>query len=105
MIVPFPMFKEAEMNKLKGIFLTLTANHKLNAARRQLAWCPFTVSCLLPVYQSRHRAGMPTDVVRLSFQDRRTEKEGFISLIKFSEILILILLQNIPIQFPQSLHF
>ena len=28
----FPCLKEAEMNKLKGIFLTLTANHKFDAA-------------------------------------------------------------------------
>lgn len=94
------MFKEAEMNKLKGIFLTLTTNHKLGAACRQLAWGPFTVSCLLPVYQSCHREGMLMDKVRLSFQERATEKEGFMSLIKFAEVLILIMLQNIPTQGP-----
>lgn len=76
------------MNKLEGIFLTLTANHKLDAACSQLAWCPFTVSCLLPVYQSRHREGMPVDTVRLSFQDTATEIEGFLSLTKFLEVLI-----------------
>lgn len=75
------------MNKLEGIFLTLTANHKLDAVCSQLAQCPFTVSCLLPVYQSRHREGMPADTVRLSFQDTATEMEGFMSLIKFSEVL------------------
>lgn len=81
------MFKEAEMNKLKGIFLTLTADHKLAAAWSQLARRPFTVSCLLPVYQSRHGEGMPTDALAPSFQDTATQKEGFISLIKFSEVL------------------
>lgn len=70
------------MNKLKGIFLTLTASHKLDAAWSQLAWCPFTVSCLLPVYQSHRRKGMPRDR-RESFQDRSTEKEGFISLLNY----------------------
>lgn len=82
------------MNKLKSIFLTLTVSHKLDAAWSQLALGPFTVGCLLPVYQSAQRK----DAYRRSwnaFQNRPTEMEGLRTLLNF--IGIIWKLQNLGI--------
>lgn len=66
--------KDMKMNKLKGIF-TLTANHMLDAARSQLAWCPCTVICLF--LSTNHATGKECLQMKgCLWKDRAIEKEG-----------------------------